>query len=100
MGVVSQTLCRRIGGGRVAALEILVVNHGIANLIRSGKTSQLVTAMQTGRQEGNRLMTNELATLVQTGVITAEEALSHSTERKELERLLAQSGRGAGVTSR
>jgi twitching motility protein PilT len=90
VGVVSQTLCRRIGGGRVAALEILVVGHGIANLIRSGKTSQLVTAMQTGRQEGNRLMNAELAALVKTGVVTPEEALSHSTERKELERLLAQ----------
>jgi twitching motility protein PilT len=100
VGVVSQTLCRRIGGGRVAALEILVVNHGIANLIRSGKTSQLVTAMQTGRQEGNRLMNPELATLVKTGVVTPEEALSHSPERKELERLLAEQAGKAGVKGR
>jgi twitching motility protein PilT len=90
VGVVSQTLCRRVGGGRVAALEVLVVNHAIANLIREGKTSQLVTAMQTSRQEGNRLMSGELATLVKSGVVTREEALSHSDDRKELERLLAR----------
>jgi twitching motility protein PilT len=89
LGVVSQTLCRRIGGGRVAALEVLVVNHAIANLIREGKTSQLVTAMQTARKEGNRLMNAELAALVRKGVVTREEALAHSTEQKELERLLA-----------
>ena len=90
LGVVSQTLCRRIGGGRVAALEVLVVNHAIENLIREGKTSQLVTAMQTARQEGNRLMSTELAALVKSGVVTREEALAHSTERKELERLLGR----------
>lgn len=90
LGVVSQTLCRRIGGGRVAAVEVLVVNHAIANLIREGKTSQLVTAMQTSRQEGNRVMSAELATLVKSGVVTREEALQHSTERKELERLLGR----------
>jgi twitching motility protein PilT len=89
LGVVSQTLCRRSGGGRVAALEVLVVNHAIANLIREGKTSQLVTMMQTGRKEGNRLMSAELAALVKSGVVTREEALSRSTEQKELERLLA-----------
>ena len=92
LGVVSQTLCRRVGGGRVAALEVLVVNHAIANLIREGKTSQLVTVMQTGRQEGNRLMSAELAALVKSGVVTREEALAHSTERKELERQLGRPG--------
>jgi twitching motility protein PilT len=92
LGVVSQSLCRRIGGGRVAALEVLVVNHAVANLIREGKTSQLTTVMQTGRAEGNRLMNVELAALVKSGVVTREEALSHSTERKELERLLGRPG--------
>ena len=87
---VTQTLCRRIGGGRVAALEVLVVNHAIENLIREGKTSQLVSAMQTSRQEGNRLMNAELAALVKSGAVTREEALSHSTERKELDRLLGR----------
>jgi twitching motility protein PilT len=88
LGVVSQTLCRRNGGGRVAALEVLVVNHAVANLIREGKTSQLVTVMQTGRKDGNRLMSAELAALVRSGVVTREEAQSRSAEPKELERLL------------
>ena len=91
LGVVSQTLCRRNGGGRVAALEVLVVNHAVANLIREGKTSQLVTAMQTGRKDGNRLMSAELAALVSSGVVTREEAMSRSAEPKELERMLGGS---------
>jgi twitching motility protein PilT len=97
LGVVSQTLCRRNGGGRVAALEVLVVNHAVANLIREGKTSQLVTTMQTGRKDGNRLMSAELAALVRSGVVTREEALSRSAEPKELERMLgaAAAGRSA-----
>ena len=88
LGVVSQTLCRRNGGGRVAALEVLVVNHAVSNLIREGKTSQLVTVMQTGRKDGNRLMSAELAALVRGGVVSREEAMSRSAEPKELERML------------
>jgi twitching motility protein PilT len=96
LGVVSQTLCRRVGGGRVAALEVLVVNHAVANLIREGKTSQLVTVMQTSRQEGNRLMSAELAALVRSGTVTREEAMAHSTERKELERVLGRAAETPG----
>jgi Tfp pilus assembly pilus retraction ATPase PilT len=48
--------------------------------------------MQTGRQDGNRLMSAELAALVRSGVVTREEALAQSTERKELERQLGRPG--------
>ncbi len=52
-GVVAQTLCRRIGGGRIAAHEILVCSPAIRNLIRRGEPQQMVSAMQTGTRAGN-----------------------------------------------
>ena len=58
--VIAQTLCKRIGGGRVAALEVLIVNSGIANLIREGKTFQIQSMMQTGRAQGNLTLNDAL----------------------------------------
>ncbi|CAN0593564.1 unnamed protein product, partial [Laminaria digitata] len=51
-GVVAQTLCKKIGGGRVACLEILVVNNAVSNLIREGKTFQIPSIMQTNKGIG------------------------------------------------
>ncbi|MBI3130432.1 MAG: PilT/PilU family type 4a pilus ATPase [Acidobacteria bacterium] len=62
--VVSQTLLKRIGGGRVAALETLFISPAIANLIREGKNFQIPSAMQTGRQYGQRLMNDALVDLI------------------------------------
>ncbi len=62
--VVSQTLLKRVGGGRVAALETLFISPAIANLIREGKNFQIPSAMQTGRQYGQRLMNDALTDLI------------------------------------
>src|SRR5205823_10142541 len=62
--VVAQTLCKRIGGGRAAAQEILMVNPAVANLIREGKTYQIQSSMQTGRALGNVTMNDALFDLV------------------------------------
>ena len=51
-GVIAQTLCRKIGGGRIAALEVLIATAAISNLIREGKTFQIPSAMQTGKNHG------------------------------------------------
>ena len=51
-GVIAQNLCRKIGGGRVAALEVLLINSAIANLIREAKTFQIPSMMQVGRAQG------------------------------------------------
>ncbi len=51
-GVIAQTLCKKIGGGRVAALEVLIANGAISNLIREGKTFQIGSMMQVGRAQG------------------------------------------------
>ncbi|HEY3399272.1 MAG TPA: PilT/PilU family type 4a pilus ATPase [Geothrix sp.] len=58
--VVSQTLLKKIGGGRIAALETLFISPAIANLIREGKNFQIPSAMQTGRSYGQRLMNDAL----------------------------------------
>ena len=88
VGVVCQTLCHRLGGGRVAAMEILVANHGIRNLIREGKTHQIPSMMSTGRGIGNMLQNQHLEQLVRERKMDREEALRVSQDADELNRRL------------
>jgi twitching motility protein PilT len=85
-GVVSQALCKRKGGGRVAAIEILVVNAAVANLIRKDNTTQIVSVMQTQRAAGNCLLNQALQTLVSEGRVDFEEAASKSIDKDDLAR--------------
>jgi twitching motility protein PilT len=85
-GVVSQNLLRRIGGGRVAALEILVVNAAVANLVREGKAHQIANVMQTGKAAGNQLLNDSLAALVNAKTVEYEEALSKAVDKADLAR--------------
>lgn len=74
-GVVSQSLLRRADRkGRVAALEVMICNQAIQNLIREGKTFQILSVMQTGRSIGMQTMADHIRRLLQDGVITQEEA--------------------------
>jgi twitching motility protein PilT len=82
-GVIAQTLCRRVGGGRVAARELLLVNSAISNLIRSGKTHQIPTMMQVGRGSGMVTLNDALAELVREGKITADEAQLNTIDQSE-----------------
>jgi twitching motility protein PilT len=91
-GVVAQTLCRKIGGGRVAALEILVINNAVANLIREGKTFQIPSIMQTGKAEGMVLINDSLMNLVRAKTIAPDEAFSSAAEKKEIAMLLTRAG--------
>ena len=91
-GVVCQTLCRRVGGGRVAAVEILVVNFGVANQIREGKTHQIPSLMSTGRQHGNMLLNQHLEELVKKRTVEPREALSHAVDRADLARRIGTDG--------
>ena len=70
MAICSQRLIPAIGGGRIAACEILVANTAVRSIIRDGKTHQLDTAIQTGVNEGMQTMDRTLAKLVQPGTIT------------------------------
>ena len=87
-GVVAQTLCKRIGGGRVAAIEVLVVNVAVSNLIREEKFPQIESYMQTGKAQGNTILNEELAKLVRTKTVDFQEAMSKSDNKADLEKRL------------
>jgi len=91
-GVVAQTLLKRKGGGRVAALEILVVTSAIANLIREGKTFQIPSAMQVGKSLGMQTLNDSMIDLVKTGIVEPQEAYDRSISKKEFGTLLTRSG--------
>jgi len=80
-GVVSQMLCKKKGGGRVAAYEVMIANSAVANLIREGKTFQLKSVMQTGKNLGMQTMNDHLLELVKTGQVEAEEAFMKSNDK-------------------
>ena len=91
-GVVAQTLLKKKGGGRVAALEILVVTSAIANLIREGKTFQIPSAMQVGKSLGMQTINDAVIDLVKGGVVEPQEAYDRAIARKEMALLLTRSG--------
>ena len=73
---ISKTLLPRIGGGRVAAYEILVATPAVRSLIRQNKSFQIPSAMQTGKRQGMQLLDDALADLVRTGKVTMDTALA------------------------
>lgn len=89
VGVLSQKLLPKKGGGRVLAMEILIPNYAIRNLIREDKVHQIPSHMIAGREQSEmQTMDQALAVLVNQGIIERELALAHSSEPKELEKLL------------
>jgi twitching motility protein PilT len=90
--VVSQVLCRKIGGGRVAALEILIGTPPVCNLIREAKTFQIPSLMQTGRKHGMTLMNDSLFDLVKRGVVAPEEAFANTVDKAGLLGLYKRAG--------
>ena len=72
--VVSQTLLKKVGGGRVAAHEIMLLTPAIRNLIREDKVAQMYSAIQTGGQLGMQTLDQCLKDLLQRGLITREQA--------------------------
>ena len=87
-GVIAQTLCKKIGGGRVAALEVLIANGAISNLIREGKTFQINSMIQVGRATGMVTLNDALAELVKKGLITPEEATMRAVDKTGMDALL------------
>jgi twitching motility protein PilT len=72
--VISQTLMKKIGGGRIAAHEIMVGTSAIRNLIREAKVAQMYSAIQTGRRDGMQTLDQSLKELVDKGSITSKTA--------------------------
>jgi len=87
-GVIAQTLCKKVGGGRVAALEVLIANGAISNLIREAKTFQIPSMMQVGRAQGMVTLNEALMELVRKGTITPEEAQIRAVDKGGLDVLL------------
>ncbi|HWP95121.1 MAG TPA: type IV pilus twitching motility protein PilT [Gammaproteobacteria bacterium] len=79
--VISQTLCKKIGGGRVAAHEIMIGTPAIRNLIRENKIAQMYSAIQTGQAYGMQTLDQNLQDLVRKGLITKEEARSKAANK-------------------
>ena len=73
---------RADGGGRVPALEILVLNRAISNLVREEKTVQIRSAIQTGRNQGMYLLEQSLNDLVKSGVVEKDVALRFAEDKK------------------
>jgi twitching motility protein PilT len=77
-GIVYQRLLPRIGGGLVAAYEVLVANSAVRNLVKEGKTNQLRNSLVTGQREGMVTFEQSLSALVQGGWVTYEDAVARS----------------------
>ena len=95
-GVISQTLCKKIGGGRVAAREILLATPAISNLIREGKTFQIPSIIQTSRKIGMITLNDCLLDLVEKKQITPDEAYVKAIEKSTM--LQALKTRGHNIT--
>lgn len=88
-GVICQSLVKRADGkGRAVATEVLVTTSAISNLIREGKTYQIISMMQAGRAQGMHTMDQHLADLVKSGTVTYEAAMEKAHDMDGLDRLL------------
>jgi twitching motility protein PilT len=87
-GVISQQLlARRDKNGRVAALEVMIPNPAIRNLIREGKTHQINSIIQTGAKFGMQTMDNSLISLQKRNIITYDDALAYAADQENILRL-------------
>jgi len=80
--VISQTLLKKVGGGRVAAHEIMIGTPAIRNLIRENKIAQMYSAIQTGQSVGMQTLDQNLKELVDRGVITKDDASSKAANKE------------------
>jgi twitching motility protein PilT len=87
-GVIAQSLLPKKGGGRVAAMEVLIITHAISNMIREGKTFQIGSAMQTGKAQGMVTLNDSLIELVKNGLVEARDAHLRAIDRAGFEALL------------
>lgn len=88
MAIVSQRLVPAIGGGRVAAAEVLVATPAVRNIIREGKTHQLEAVIQTGAEFGMQSMDKTLVNLIHNGTISYDDARMVAVDQDELDRLM------------
>ena len=83
-GVISQMLCKKIGGGRVPVLEVLIGTPPVANLIREAKIFQIPSIMQTGKRYGMCLMNESFTDLVKRKIVEPQEAYAKAADKPNL----------------
>jgi len=91
-GVIAQTLCRKIGGGRVAALEVLIVTGAVSNLIRESKTFQIPSIMQVNKANGMVSLNDALMELVTKKLVEPAEAYAKAVDKPAFDALLKRNG--------
>ncbi|MCE5251008.1 type IV pilus twitching motility protein PilT [bacterium] len=89
-GVMAQTLLKKVGGGRVAAIEILAGTPAIANLIREGKTFQIPSVLQTSKSDGMQTVDMALIELYQKKLITVNDCIDFASDKKVMRAQLGQ----------
>jgi twitching motility protein PilT len=93
VGICSQQLIPRGGaGGRICSTELLIANPAVRNCIREGKTNQIKTLIQTGVSIGMHTMEQSLARFVQKNLLPLETAMTYAYDSKDLQRLLMEQG--------
>jgi twitching motility protein PilT len=90
LGVVSQRLLPMVGGGRVPAIEIMLKNHAVENLIRENKSFQIDAVIETGLKEGMVSLDRALADFVRRGVVSAEDALRYAKSSEYFKMLIGK----------
>jgi twitching motility protein PilT len=88
MAICSQRLIPSIGGGRIAAAELLIATPAVRNIIREGKSHQLEAVIQTGAEYGMQSMDKTLVSLIHAGSISYDEARNYAVDLDELDRLM------------
>jgi twitching motility protein PilT len=91
-GVIAQTLCRKIGGGRAAALEVLIATQAVSNLIREGKTFQIPSIMQVNKANGMVSLNDALMELVTKKIVEPAEAYAKAVDKAGLDAALKRAG--------
>ncbi|MGA2061220.1 MAG: type IV pilus twitching motility protein PilT [Thermoguttaceae bacterium] len=94
IGILSQALLPKIGGGRVAAYEMLVVEPAVANLIRENKTYRITSVIQTGAKKGMQLLDDNMFKLWKDGVVEKSDVLLRAVNPEELGAKIARVERG------
>ena len=90
--MIAQTLCKKIGGGRVAALEVLIVTSAVSNLIREGKTFQIQSMMQVGKALGMVTLNDALIELVTKKLVAPEEAYVKAVDKAGMDMIMKRAG--------
>jgi len=91
-GVICQMLCKKNGGGRVAAMEVLIVTPSVSNLIREKKTFQIQSVLQTGKNLGMCTMNDSFLELVKSRTVTPQEAYDKALDKPNLLSLFEKNG--------